>query len=175
MSEATQRLESAQRDVAETRAHLVDTAAELRHVVSQHAEAVDPRTYVREMPWIALGLAFGAGIAIAMTGAERKAAEAAADGAKKLGGALADGGGAAMDAVMHRVTGNDEASGADDGSGGVRGKVRGAVGELLTSGLEEILTALGPGARRPQMSVGATGPSSLDSSDNVASDESRAS
>jgi len=177
MSETTQQLESAQQDIAETREQIADTAAELRHVVAQRAEAIDPRTYIREFPWIALGLAVGAGVAFAVTGAERKAATAAADGARKLGSALADGANAAAGAVMHQFShdaGETQAAEVDE-SGGFRGKVRGAIDGLLYSGLEEILTMLGPSARRAQMSVGAAGPSSAVSSESVASDESRAS
>lgn len=177
MSESTQQLESARRDIAETREHIADTAAELRHVVTKRAEVVDPRTYIRDFPWIALALAVGAGVALGMTGAERQAAEAAADGARKFGGALVDGVSAATDAVIHQFSNDGSAhEPADtDESGGVRGRVRGAIDELLSSGLEEILTMLGPSARRAQMSVGATGPSSVVSSDSFASDESRAS
>jgi hypothetical protein len=176
MSESTQQLESAQQHITDTREHIAVTAAELRHVVAQRAQAVDPRTYVREYPWIALGLALGAGVALAVTGAERKAAMAAADGARKLGGALADGANAAAGAVMHQFSNDDTApEPAGTGDSGLRGRVRGAIDGLLYSGLEEILTMLGPSARRAQMSVGADGPSSVVSSERFASDESRAS
>ena len=177
MSENTQQLESAQHDIAETREQIAETAAELRHVVARRAQAVDPRTYIREYPWIALGLAVGAGVALAVTGGERKAAAAAAEGARKLGAALADGANAAADAVMHQFShdGSEPAAAEAAESGGVRGRVRGAIDGLLYSGLEEILTMLGPSARQAQMSVGATGPSSVVSSESVASDESRAS
>ena len=132
MSGNSQRLESAQRDVVETREYIADTSAELRHVVAQRAAAVDPRTYIREFPWIALGLAVGAGVAIAMTGAERQAATAAADGARKLGGALVDGANAAADAVMHQFThdGTEPQTAGSDDSEGVRGRVRGAIDGL---------------------------------------------
>lgn len=177
MSENTQRLESTQHDIAETREQIADTAAELRHAVAQRAEAVDPRTYIREFPWLALGLAVGAGVALAVTGGERTAAMAAADGARKLGGALAEGANAAAGAVMHQFSHNgDEPEPAEaNESDGVRGRLRGAIDGLLYSGLDEILTMLGPSARRAQTSVGAGGPSSAVSSESLASDESLAS
>lgn len=94
------RTEQALHQVAVDRDRIDATAAELRDVVHEHiADAkrrVDPRTYIREYPWIALGLVFGAGIAVAMTGAERKAVEVVHDKAVD-----------AKDAIVEKVKGEE--------------------------------------------------------------------
>jgi hypothetical protein len=103
-------IDSVRRDIAETRARLSDTLAELdnrvdtvKHAVTQTA---NPLPAIREHPWIALGLALGAGIAIGMSGADRAAAAAAASGVKKAGPALMGGAKAAASGIKDMVTGN---------------------------------------------------------------------
>jgi hypothetical protein len=181
-------IQAVQRDIAETRARMEATAAELHEVVADEVhrteQKVDPRTYVRQYPWPALALALGAGIAIAVTGAERKAAVASVEGAKKAGKAIGDGAVAAKDAIVEKVKGGDElpepvemhpvVDGQEERTG-IRAKIRGAVDDLLHTGLQEILNALGPAAQQAQTSVGAVGPSSPVSSESVASADNLAS
>jgi hypothetical protein len=103
-------IDSVRRDIAETRARLSDTLAELdnrvdtvKHAVTQTA---NPLPAIREHPWIALGLALGAGIAIGMSGADRTAVAATTRGVKKAGPALMGGAKAAASGIKDMVTGN---------------------------------------------------------------------
>ena len=79
----TTAIERAQQQVATDRTKIDETKAELRQLVHERVDqaksAVDPRTYIREYPLIALGLLFGAGVALAMTGADRAAADGVVD------------------------------------------------------------------------------------------------
>ena len=79
----TTAIERAQQQVATDRTKIDETKAELRQLVHDGVDeaksAVDPRTYIREYPLIALGLVFGAGIAVAMAGADRAAADSVVD------------------------------------------------------------------------------------------------
>ena len=103
-------IDSVRRDIAETRARLSDTLAELDNRVDTVKHAVtktaNPLPAIREHPWIALGLALGAGIAIGMSGADRTAAAATARGVKKAGPALKGGAKAAVSGIKDLVTGN---------------------------------------------------------------------
>ncbi|CAA9356294.1 MAG: hypothetical protein AVDCRST_MAG11-3831, partial [uncultured Gemmatimonadaceae bacterium] len=69
-------------DIAESRARVADTLAELEARVSGTADAVrrklNPLEAARDYPWVALAAAAGAGIALSATGADRRAATAAA-------------------------------------------------------------------------------------------------
>lgn len=96
----TSAIERAQQQVASDRQKIGETANELRQLVRDHVDeaktAVDPRTYARQYPWLALGLVFGAGIAIAMTGAERA-----------VGGAIGDKAVDAKDFIVDKVKGEE--------------------------------------------------------------------
>src|ERR1051325_5119219 len=130
-------IEDVRRELTETRLRMDATAAELESVVSgrieRAKEAVDPRHYAREYPWLALGVALGVGLAIGLTGADRAAAAAVADGAKKAAAAVGDGAVSAKDAIVERFQGDGaepfEATAAEPA--GVRGKLRAAVDNLL--------------------------------------------
>lgn len=105
-------IEEVRRDIADTRARLSDTLAELDHRVDTVKHAVthtaNPLPAIREHPWLALGLALGAGVAIGMSGADRKAAVAARSGAKKAGSALKDGVKSAVHGVKEKFSGGDD-------------------------------------------------------------------
>lgn len=105
-------IKDVRRDIAETRARLSDTLAELDSRVDKVKHAVthtaNPMPAIREHPWLALGVALGAGIAIGMSGADRKAAVAAKTGAKKAGPALAGGAKAAVSGIKGMVSKKDE-------------------------------------------------------------------
>jgi hypothetical protein len=107
----TTEIERAQQQVAADRTKIGETVTEMRELVHDRVDgvkkAVDPRSYVREYPWIALGLVFGAGIAVAMTGAERAAAQGVVDATKKAGSALGEKAGDAKDFVVERVKGEE--------------------------------------------------------------------
>lgn len=107
----TTAVERAQQQVAADRTKIGETTTELRQLLHDRVDgakaAVDPRTYVRQYPWVALGLVFGAGIAIAITGADRAAATAAVEATKKAGGALRDTTIDAKDFVVDKVKGDE--------------------------------------------------------------------
>jgi hypothetical protein len=104
------KIEEVRRDIADTRARLSDTLAELDTRVDKVKHAVthtaNPLPAVREHPWLALGLALGAGVAIGMSGADRKAATAVKTGAKKAGPAIKGGVKNAMGAAKERFSGD---------------------------------------------------------------------
>jgi hypothetical protein len=144
-------LEQVRHEIEHTRARIGETAAELKDTITQRvdeaAQTVNPLHYAREFPWIALGLALGAGLAIGLTGADAKAAKAAVEGAKSAGSAIGEGVVAAKDAVVEKFSGNDAApptEGAAEPSESAAPE-RGAwsIYGLLDDGLDEILGALG--------------------------------
>lgn len=144
-------IEQARNEIMDTRARLAETADELKDTVSQRVErakeAVNPLHYAREYPWIAIGLAVGAGLAIGLTGADKKAASAALEGAKSAGPAIAGGAVAAKDAIVDRFSGSDDAQTpepeTEESSGGLRADAASAVHDLLNQGLDEVLGLLG--------------------------------
>ena len=107
-------IKDVRRDIAETRARLSDTLAELDNRVDTVKGAVtrnvNPMPAIREHPWLALGLALGAGIAIGMSGKEREMAGAAKKGVKRAGPALLGGAKAAASGIKGMVSGKDEES-----------------------------------------------------------------
>jgi ElaB/YqjD/DUF883 family membrane-anchored ribosome-binding protein len=144
---STSTIETIRHDIGRDRADIQAAAGELRREVQARVqrakEAVDPRYYAREYPWIALGLVIGAGLAIGLSGADRKAATAVVDGTKKAGEAIGDGVVTAKDAVVERFSdsGDGSTAGANDGKagGGVGSKVLAKVDSLLYDGLHELL------------------------------------
>ncbi len=138
-------------EITADRAVLRSTVNDLRDEVNlraRHAkEAIDPRTYVRQYPWIALGLIVGAGFALGYSGADRKAAEGVVEGAKKTGEAISDGTIAAKDAVVDRFTGHDDDEATtsppqEAQPSGPGSRVGEAVQGLLRQGLDEIMADL---------------------------------
>jgi hypothetical protein len=149
-------IESARREVEQTRARIEETTTELKDAVGERVSrakrSVDPRHYAREYPWIFLGVALGAGLAIGLSGADRKAAKGIAQGAKKASESIGDGAVAVKDAVADRLHGSDAATPGDTAvvvevtethTPGFRGRVGSAVDDLLYTGLQEVLTGLG--------------------------------
>ena len=118
-------IKDVRRDIEETRARLSDTLQELDNRVESVKSAVtrnvNPMPQIREHPWLALGLALGAGIAIGMSGAERKAATAAKKGVRKAGPAIAGGAKAAARGIKGIMSGDhDEPADARSAIGGNR-------------------------------------------------------
>ena len=107
----TPAIERAQQQVAADRDRIDETAAELRRVVHErvdHAKAaVDPRTYARQFPWVAVGLVFGAGVAFAMSGADTAAAHGLVDATKKAGDTIGEKTVDAKDFVVQKVKGDE--------------------------------------------------------------------
>lgn len=175
-------IKEVRRDIAETRARLSDTLAELDNRVDKVKHAVthtaNPMPAIREHPWLALGVAVGAGIAIGMSGAERKAASAAKSGVKKAGPAIAGGARAAVSGIKGMVSKTDEESearaaiagnrlaaygGVDPSAAGTRqGGVHGmldAVRDTLESRIQEVTDTLLDASR--ELLVGQRRPSGV--------------
>src|SRR4051812_12428831 len=95
-------MEETRLEIAETRAHLHETAEELSAALSQKVNAtkqrVSPAHYAREYPWAVLGLAVGVGLALGLSGADNKAAAGIAAGASSV-----------KDKVAERFQGDDTA------------------------------------------------------------------
>lgn len=107
----TPAIERARQQVDTDRMKIGETTTELRQLLHDRVDdaktTVDPRTYIRQYPWIALGLAFGAGIAVALTGAERAAARGAVEASKKAGSAIGEKTVDAKDFVVEKVKGDE--------------------------------------------------------------------
>ena len=74
---------AAREQLAAVRDRMSDTAADIEALVSDRVDAVKERVNVvqmiRDNPWPSLAVALGAGVAIAASGADRKAVTAAAE------------------------------------------------------------------------------------------------
>ncbi|HEX7019034.1 MAG TPA: hypothetical protein VF159_03430 [Gemmatimonadaceae bacterium] len=163
-------IEQARDDIRVTQQHIGETVAEiesrLSETTSEVARRANPLTYAREYPWIAVGLALGAGLAIALTDADARAASAVASGVKRGGKASVDAANATKEKVvdlLHRDSGepSDQAEGlahvpsfdtrADPTGGLADTGIGRAITGLLIEGLDEVLTGLGrqrPSAER---------------------------
>lgn len=164
-------IEHAREEIRATQQHIGRTIAEIESRITETTAEVkrqaNPLTYAREYPWIALGLAVGAGLALALTGADRAAGHAVVSMTRNAGNASADGASAVTAKVsdlVHRDGGepSDQAeagahvpnatSERNDASGGLARKpiFRDITG-LLNEGLDEVLIGLGrqrPSAER---------------------------
>jgi hypothetical protein len=111
-------------EIAATRTELSETIVELEERVSSTVDGVKQKVNVAELvkrhPWPALAAAFVAGVALSSTGADRRAARAAAKAAKRApdtakrgasSAARATAAGVAQlaSAVVDRITGGDDA------------------------------------------------------------------
>lgn len=87
MSEEQSRIEEVERSMEATRGRMAATVAELDEAVSARVaaakESIDLRRVVVEHPWPSLFLALGAGILLARSGADERAAHAAAEAARR--------------------------------------------------------------------------------------------
>jgi len=92
---------AAREEIVATRSRMSDTAAEIEARVSDRVDAVKERVgavkdridvvqQVRDHPWSSLAIALGAGVAVAATGADRRAATAAADASRTAAKRSAD-------------------------------------------------------------------------------------
>jgi hypothetical protein len=145
-------IERAQQQVEADRVKIGETVSEMRELIHHRADqakrAVDPRTYASEYPWIALGLVVGVGIAVGLTGADRKAAHGVADATKKAGSALGEKAEDAKDFVVEKVRGEepDPLIYADGGAEGpierpvsVGQRVLGAIDDVVYRAFEPVL------------------------------------
>lgn len=80
----------------EVRADIEQTRARMSGAIAELEQKVDVAQKVRDHPWAAVGVAFGAGIALSASRADVKAAKVTADATKETGSKL----GLALDAVV---------------------------------------------------------------------------
>jgi hypothetical protein len=77
---------------AEVRADIEQTRARMSDAIAELERKVDVAQKIRDHPWAAVGVAFGAGIALSASKADVQAAKVTADATRetgsKLGGAL---------------------------------------------------------------------------------------
>ena len=87
MSEERSRVEEVERSMDATRGRMAATVAELDEAVAARVDAAKERVDVRRLivdhPWPSLLFALGAGILLARSGADERAARAAADAARR--------------------------------------------------------------------------------------------
>jgi uncharacterized protein DUF3618 len=80
----------------EVRADIEQTRARMSGAIAELEQKVDIAQKVRDHPWTAVGVAFGAGIALSASRADVKAAKVTADATRETGGKL----GLALDGVI---------------------------------------------------------------------------
>ena len=105
----------------EVRADIEQTRARMSDAISELERKVDLTLKVREHPWGAVGVAFGAGIALSVSRADVKAAKVTADATKETSSKL----GEALDGVVAAlIAGVAEA---------FHSRIDGMVNEVVTS------------------------------------------
>ncbi|HET9635713.1 MAG TPA: DUF3618 domain-containing protein [Gemmatimonadaceae bacterium] len=80
----------------EVRADIEQTRARMSNAIDELERKIDVTQKIGEHPWIAVGVAFGAGIALSATKADVQAAKVTADATQKTGTKL----GSALDGVV---------------------------------------------------------------------------
>jgi hypothetical protein len=80
----------------EVRAEIEQTRARMSGAIAELERKVDVTQKVKDHPWAAVGVAFGAGIALSASRADVKAAKVTADATKETGSKL----GEALDVVV---------------------------------------------------------------------------
>jgi ElaB/YqjD/DUF883 family membrane-anchored ribosome-binding protein len=141
-------------DMTITRAELDGTIGEIKSTIRSRAddvrqtvrETTDIAQHTRDNPWIAIGLAVAAGVAVGVSGAERKAAEAVVAGGSSAASALADGVAGAKDAVvakLHRSESGEPQTPQEPEKPGIRERLAADVQSLLYQGLDDVLRSLG--------------------------------
>ena len=105
----------------EVRADIEQTRARISGAIDQLERKVDVTQRVRDNPWTAVGVAFGAGIALSASRADVKAARVTADATKETGTRLGD----ALDGVVAALIAGVTAAFHD--------RIDGAVNEVVTS------------------------------------------
>ncbi|HEX6629017.1 MAG TPA: DUF3618 domain-containing protein [Gemmatimonadaceae bacterium] len=80
----------------EVRADIEQTRARMSNAIDELERKIDVTQRVKDHPWMAVGVAFGAGVALSASNADVQAAKATADATQKTGSKL----GTALDGVM---------------------------------------------------------------------------
>jgi Protein of unknown function (DUF3618) len=105
----------------EVRADIEQTRSRMSGAIAELERKVDVKQKVRDHPWAAVGVAFGAGIALSASRADVKAAKVAADATKETGNRL----GGALDVVVAALIGGIAEA--------FHSRIEGAVKDVVTS------------------------------------------
>jgi len=147
-------IEDARSDLRATRNQIATTADALSDRVHDEVDSakkkINPLDYAREYPWAAIGVAAGIGLALSLSGADKRAARAAVKGAKAAGGAIADGAvelkDRAVELAQHRDPGpsaeNTDAAAEPSVGSRIRDRIQSSVYELLSHGLDELVRGM---------------------------------
>jgi hypothetical protein len=102
------------------RADIEQTKARISGAIAELERKVDVAQKVRDHPWTAVGVAFGAGIALSASRADVRAAKATADATKETGSKL----GGALDGVLAALIAGV--------AGAFQSRIHGIVSEVVT-------------------------------------------
>jgi uncharacterized membrane protein len=105
----------------DVRADIEQTRARMSGAIAELERKVDVTQKVRDHPWAAVGLAFGAGIALSASHADVKAAKVTADATRETGSKL----GVALDGVVATLIAGVAAA--------FHSRIDAAVSEVVTS------------------------------------------
>jgi uncharacterized membrane protein len=106
---------------SEVRADIEQTRARMSGAIAELERKVDVTEKVRSHPWAAVGVAFGAGVALSASRADVKAAKVTAQATKETGSKL----GSALDGVVAAMIAGVAAA--------VQSRIDGAVSEVVSS------------------------------------------
>ena len=137
------------RESAETRARMSSTVAELeertRQAVADAKEKLDPVHVLRDHPWPALAAAFGAGVLLSTSRADRKAAAAALRAAEQAPHVAADaakravgGGASAAATVAGKLRGRSHGDEHSSSGDGVLGRIKGRFARAVHAQIDEL-------------------------------------
>jgi hypothetical protein len=105
----------------EVRADIEQTRTRMSGAIAELERKVNVAQKVRDHPWAAVGLAFGAGIALSASRADVRAAKVTADATRETGSRL----GGALDGVVAALVAGM--------AGAFQSRITGLVGEVVTS------------------------------------------
>lgn len=147
-------IEDARDDIRATRDQIADTADQLSDRLHDQVDSakrkVNPLEYARQYPWAAIGVAAGLGLALSLSGADKRAARAAVKGAKAAGGAIAGGAMELKDRAVELAKRDDaepsaestDAAAEPSVGGRIRDRIQSSVYELLSHGLDELVRGI---------------------------------
>ena len=105
----------------EVRADIEQTRSRMAGAIAELERKVDVAQRVKDHPWTAVGLAFGAGIALSASRSDVKAARVTADATRETGSKL----GSALDGVLAALIAGV--------AGAVHNRIDGAVSDVVKS------------------------------------------
>lgn len=106
---------------SDVRADIEQTRARMSGAIAELERKVDVNEKIRSHPWAAVGVAFGAGIALSASRADVKAAKVTAEATKETGSKL----GSALDGVVAALIAGV--------AGAIQSRIDGAVSEVVSS------------------------------------------